>query len=56
MRTKRLGNNLCRDVIARAHAWVKANLPTEAAAVTARQEAEFEQLRRTDGVVRLSDC
>jgi hypothetical protein len=47
--------HLCRDVIARAHAWLEANLPADADAVAARLEAELQQLRGTDGVVRLRD-
>src|SRR5262245_16407029 len=46
---------LCREVIDWAQNRVAEVLPTEAAAVAARLEAELEQLRGPDGVVRLPD-
>jgi hypothetical protein len=39
----------------RANKWVEAHLPAEAARVAARLDAEFEQLRGPDGMIRLPD-
>jgi hypothetical protein len=44
---------VCRNVMARAVDWVAKNLPEATAQVAERLEAELEQLRGPDGVVRL---
>jgi hypothetical protein len=49
------GERLCRDVMTRAGDWVAAHLPAAGAQVTARLEAELEQLRGPDGTVHLPD-
>jgi hypothetical protein len=46
---------LCRDVMAWARSWVAENLPAAAGPVARRLEAELEQLRGPDGLVRLPD-
>jgi len=45
----------CLAVMFRANKWVEAHLPAEAARVAARLDAELEQLRGPDGVIRLPD-
>jgi hypothetical protein len=49
------GESLCRKVIAMAKGWMLENVPAQAVAETARLEAELEQQRGPDGVVRLPD-
>jgi hypothetical protein len=49
------GERLCRMVIAMARGWMLENVPAQAAAETARLEAELEQHRGPDGTVRLPD-
>ena len=49
------GERLCRIVMVRAKGWVQTNLPSQAAAVAARLEAELEEHRSLDGTVRLPD-
>jgi hypothetical protein len=49
------GERLCRRVIAMAKGWMLENVPAQAAAETARLEAELEQHRGPDGTVRLPD-
>jgi hypothetical protein len=49
------GERLCRSVIAMAKGWMEEYVPAQAAAETARLEAELEQQRDTDGTVRLPD-
>jgi|GEM_PF-3368918 len=46
---------LCRVVISMARGWMLENVPAQAAAATARLEAELEQHRDPDGVVRLPE-
>jgi hypothetical protein len=46
---------LCRYVMAWAHIWVAENLPAAADPVARRLEAELQQLRGPDGVVRLPE-
>jgi hypothetical protein len=46
---------LCREVMHRVESWFIAHKPAEAAQVTARLEAELQQFRGPDGVVRLPD-
>ena len=49
------GERLCRVVMDQANFWVETNLPSQAAAVAARLEAELERHRDPDGTVRLPD-
>src|SRR5262245_47765721 len=49
------GERLCRMVIAMAKGWMEEHVPAQAAAETARLEAELEQHRGADGTVRLPD-
>ncbi|MCI0642311.1 MAG: hypothetical protein L0Y72_26745 [Gemmataceae bacterium] len=49
------GERFCRDVVLSAHYWLEENLPAQAAHVTARLEAELQQLRGPDGIVHLPD-
>jgi hypothetical protein len=49
------GERLCRRVISMAKGWMLENVPAQAAAETARLEAELEQHRGADGTVRLPD-
>ena len=44
---------VCRNVMVRAIGWVAEKLPEATAQVAERLEAELEQLRGPDGVVRL---
>jgi len=46
---------ICRNIMGRAYCWVAENLPEATALVTARLEAELQQLRGPDGIVRLPD-
>jgi len=49
------GERLCRMVISMARGWMLENVAAQAAAETARLEAELEQHRDPDGTVRLPD-
>jgi hypothetical protein len=49
------GERLCRSVIAMAKGWMEEYVPAQAAAETARLEAELEQHRGADGTVHLPD-
>jgi hypothetical protein len=49
------GERLCRVVMEKANGWVKASLPSQAAAVAALLEAELERHRGPDGTVCLPD-
>jgi hypothetical protein len=49
------GERLCRKVIAMAKGWMEECVPAQAAAETARLEAELERHRGADGTVRLPD-
>jgi hypothetical protein len=49
------GERLCRRVIAMARGWMLENVPAQAAAETARLEAELEQHRGADGSAHLPD-